>query len=85
MANLEAMSEVDISGLLKNISVPTSLFHFVHDRLNTSIEEARNIASEIPGADLLALDGESHLILEDDEVWPVYVDELSEFLSSHNC
>lgn len=82
--NLNAMAEIDISNQLAAVQAPTCLFHFVRDTMNASIDEAQSIASEIPGADLLALDSDSHLILEDDAVWPEYRDELNRFLHQHN-
>ena len=52
--------------------------------MNASISEARFIASEIPDADLVAIEGDSHLILENDPAWPQYIDELNSFLAMHN-
>lgn len=82
--NLNAMSRIDISGLLKDVSSPTRLFHFTNDTMNASISEARFMASEIPDADLISIEGDSHLILENDPAWPQYIDELNSFLAMHN-
>ena len=82
--NLEAMSRIDISGQLKDVSAPTRLFHFTNDSMNASISEARFLASELPDADLIAIEGDSHLILENDPSWPHYIDELNRFLAMHN-
>lgn len=82
--NLNAMSRIDITPQLKNVRAPTRLFHFTNDSMNASIAEARFIASELPDADLIAMEGDSHLILENDPAWPQYINELNGFLAAHN-
>ncbi len=82
--NLNAMSRVDLMDQLKSIDTPTMLFHVVDDSLNSSINEARIIASELSNAELIPIEGASHLILEDDAAWPQYEDEFLQFLDRYN-
>ncbi len=82
--NLNAMANIDISGQLKDVLSPTRLFHFTNDSMNASISEARFIASELPDADLIVIESDSHLVLENDPAWPQYIDELNNFLELHN-
>ncbi len=84
VANLNAMAEVDLTNVLKSIEAPVRLFHVVDDTLNSSIDEARLIASEMPDAELIPIEGAAHLVLEDDPAWPQYRDELTDFLETHN-
>jgi len=53
-------AEVDVRHVLPTISVPTLVLHRRGDRC-LKIEEGRYVASHIPGAQLLELDGEDHL------------------------
>ena len=45
-------------------------------------EEGRRIAAGIPGARFVALDGNNHLILEQDPGWPRFQQEMAGFLAS---
>ncbi len=84
VGNLNAMSKIDLTRELASIQVPTRLFHVVDDTLNSSIDEARLIASELQDAELIPIEGASHLILENDAAWPQYKDELCQFLETYN-
>jgi DNA-binding NarL/FixJ family response regulator len=41
---------------------------------------ARLLASRIPGARLVGLDSDNHIVLEDEPAWPVLVREVTAFL-----
>jgi class 3 adenylate cyclase len=53
--------EIDIRHILPSIRVPTLVLHGTRDRSN-GIEYGRYLASEIPGASLVELDTEDHLV-----------------------
>jgi hypothetical protein len=57
---------IDVRDVLPAIRVPTLVMHRVNDR-DANIEEGRFIASRIPGAKLLELPGEDHLIYAGDQ------------------
>jgi pimeloyl-ACP methyl ester carboxylesterase len=41
------------------------------------------MAAMIPGARFVALEGDNHLILEDEPAWPEFVDEIRNFLAEN--
>ena len=69
---------IDIRDVLPAVRVPTLVMHRVGDR-DADVDEARYIASRIPGAKLVVLPGEDHLVWSQapDDV----VDELEEFVT----
>lgn len=76
-----AFAEMDVSGLLGEIAVPTLVLHARNDAI-APFEESRRMAAEIPGARFVALEGNNHILLEDEPAWPRFVDELRRFLES---
>jgi pimeloyl-ACP methyl ester carboxylesterase len=44
--------------------------------------EGRRMAAMIPGARFVPLEGENHLILEDEPAWPIFLAELRSFLAA---
>lgn len=77
-ALLRMNTEIDIRAVLPTISVPTLVLHRTGD-LDSSIEEGRWIASQIPGAKLVELPGDDHLpwVGDQDNV----LDEVERFLT----
>jgi pimeloyl-ACP methyl ester carboxylesterase len=70
--------EIDIRSVLPTIRVPTLLLHRIGDRL-ISVEASRYMARQIPGARLVELPGDDHLLFlgDSDRV----IDEIEEFLT----
>ena len=66
-------TEIDVRHVLPAIRVPTVVMHREHDA-DASVEEARYIASRIPGARLAVFPGDDHLVYSGD-LAPV-VDEM---------
>jgi len=52
----------------------------LRDRMN-DFAYARFLASHIPGARLVALESDNHIVLEHEAAWPVFVREVTEFLA----
>ena len=71
---------IDVMDLLPKLSVPTLVLHCRDDGL-IAFEKGRRMAAMIPGARFVALEGENHLILEDEPAWPRFLDEVSSFLA----
>lgn len=69
----------DIRDALPRIAVPTLVAHVRGDAL-VPFEAGRRLASAIPGAHFLPLAGDNHVLLPEDEAWPVFVRALREFL-----
>ncbi len=70
--------EIDIRSLLPSIRVPTLLLHRSGDRL-ISVEASRYMAERIPGAKLVELTGDDHLLFLGDTEAPLV--EIEEFLT----
>lgn len=64
MALMRMNREIDISGILHSIKIPTLILHVTDDTL-VSIEGGRELAAGIPGARLVEIPGKDHLILLD--------------------
>jgi pimeloyl-ACP methyl ester carboxylesterase/DNA-binding CsgD family transcriptional regulator len=67
--------------LLGALDVPTLVLHSLGDRMNPFVY-SRFLAAEIPGARLVALESENHIVLEDEPAWPVFLREVIEFLGA---
>ena len=76
----DVVGNIDVQDLLSEIKVPTLVLHCRGDGI-AAFEKGRRMAAMIPDARFVALDGENHLILEKDECWPRFVDEVRAFLA----
>jgi DNA-binding CsgD family transcriptional regulator/pimeloyl-ACP methyl ester carboxylesterase len=77
---LRQRSKADCSHLLSGLDVPTLVLHSVRDRMN-DFEHARLLAKGIPGARLVPLDSDDHILLGDEPAWEVFVAEVRAFLA----
>jgi DNA-binding CsgD family transcriptional regulator len=77
----EQRSQADVGHLLGEVTAPTLVIHSLGDRMN-AFAYARHLASHIPGARLVALESDNHIVLEDEPAWPVFLREVSEFLAA---
>jgi pimeloyl-ACP methyl ester carboxylesterase/DNA-binding CsgD family transcriptional regulator len=66
---------------LPGLDVPTLVLHSLRDLMNP-FDYARFLAAEIPGARLVALESDNHIVLEDEPAWPVFMREVTEFLGA---
>ena len=76
-----ALSLLDVRHLLSQMRVPTLVMHARGDQVipfSCGVELAR----KIPGARFVALEGDNHILLEDEPAWPLFVQELRQFLGS---
>lgn len=71
---------LDIRESLPRIAAPTLVAHVRGDSL-VPFEAGRRLASAIPDARFLPLDGDNHVLMPEDEAWPVFVRELRAFLA----
>jgi pimeloyl-ACP methyl ester carboxylesterase/DNA-binding CsgD family transcriptional regulator len=72
--------QADVTQLLASVSAPTLVIHSLRDRMN-DYAYARYLASRIPGARLVGLDSDNHIVLEHEPAWPVFLREVTEFLA----
>jgi pimeloyl-ACP methyl ester carboxylesterase/DNA-binding CsgD family transcriptional regulator len=72
--------QADVRDLLPGLTVPTLVLHARGDRM-IDFSLGRELAARIPGARLVSLDSDNHITLADEPAWPVFVDEVSAFLT----
>ena len=77
----EARAEVEITDLAKRVRTSTLVAH-VRDDAAVPFEEGRLLASLIPTARFLPLEGRNHILLEDEPAWPTFLEEAERFLAS---
>ncbi len=75
----ETIDFIDIDELLLQVQCPTLVLHCRDNAVSPS-EEGRRMAAKIPDARFVALEGQSHLIMEDEPAWPIILEEVSAFL-----
>jgi DNA-binding NarL/FixJ family response regulator len=69
-----------VTELLGSLTAPTLVIHSLGDRMN-NFAYARFLASHIPGARLVPLESDNHIVLEDEPAWPDFLREVTEFLA----
>jgi pimeloyl-ACP methyl ester carboxylesterase/DNA-binding winged helix-turn-helix (wHTH) protein len=77
----EALDDLDVSGLLRDVRVPTLVLHCRADAVQP-FEEGRRMAAGIPGSRFVALDSRNHMILEHEPARTRLLDEITRFLAS---
>jgi DNA-binding CsgD family transcriptional regulator len=71
---------IDVRRLAHQVRVPTLILH-VRDDGAVPFEEGRLLASLIPGARFVPLEGRNHLMLSDEPAWPSFLAEVRTFLA----
>jgi pimeloyl-ACP methyl ester carboxylesterase len=77
--NLVANGDVDVTALLPQVRVPTLVMHARHDA-RVPFESGRRLAAGIPGARLVALESENHVLMEDEPAFARFLEEMRAFL-----
>ena len=70
---------LDVRALAPRLDTPTLVLHAADD-MRVSFEEGRLLASLIPGARFVPLDGRNHILLESEPAWPRFLHEVRKFL-----
>lgn len=78
---LRAAGELDISGSAPKVKCPALVFHTKKNRA-APFEEGRLLASLIPGARFVPLEGANHVLTELEPAWDDFVRELRAFIPS---
>ena len=78
-AVLAEISQIDVLPILNRIQTPTLVLHARGD-VQVPFEQGRQLASLIPGARFVALEGSNHLLLESEPAWQVVLREVRAFL-----
>jgi len=81
---LEARAQVDVSGLLDQVRVPTLVMHGRDDAI-VPIGEGRLLAERIPGAQFVELDSANHVLLEAEPAWDRFREAALDFLGGRTA
>jgi len=76
----EAFGYLTVEHLLPLVQVPTLVLHCRDDSV-VPFDEGRLMASNIPGARLVALEGRNHILLEHEPAWGRFLAEVRDFLA----
>jgi len=71
--------EIDVSGLLDRVQCPVLVLHARDDQV-IPFESGRRLAAGLPDARFVALDGQNHVLLEDEPAWERFLGEVRSFL-----
>jgi pimeloyl-ACP methyl ester carboxylesterase/DNA-binding CsgD family transcriptional regulator len=76
-----ARGAIDVADAAEAVEARTLVVHARGDRV-VPVEEGRLLAARIPGARLVVLDSENHILLADEPAWEQFLSELETFLGS---
>jgi DNA-binding response OmpR family regulator/pimeloyl-ACP methyl ester carboxylesterase/DNA-binding SARP family transcriptional activator len=79
----EMFGSIQLEALLPRVSVPTLVLHCTGDNV-VPFDEGRRLATAIPGARFVPLDGRNHILLEDEPAWTRFLTEVRSFLDEDN-
>jgi pimeloyl-ACP methyl ester carboxylesterase/DNA-binding CsgD family transcriptional regulator len=74
-----ARHAIDVTASASRVRAETLVMHARDDAL-VPMSRGTELASLIPGAEFVPLDGRNHLMRADDEAWPMLVARINEFL-----
>jgi eukaryotic-like serine/threonine-protein kinase len=80
---LNEMGNINVVDLLRQVKVPTLVLHS-RDEAGVPFEEGRKLASTIPGARFVPLEGRNHLLLEGAPPWGTFVKEIRRFIGAQD-
>jgi pimeloyl-ACP methyl ester carboxylesterase/DNA-binding CsgD family transcriptional regulator len=76
---LREAANVDVRALARKVSCPTLVLHARNDA-RVPFEDGRVVASLIPGARFVPLEGRNHILVESETAWRQFLAELRAFL-----
>jgi pimeloyl-ACP methyl ester carboxylesterase/DNA-binding winged helix-turn-helix (wHTH) protein len=74
-------ANIDVVELAKRVSAPTLILHATGDAA-VPFAQGRELATLIPGAQLVPLDSRNHILLEDEPAWARFQEEVRSFLGT---
>ena len=78
---LSTSATIDVTRLAPQVRAPTLVLHATGDAV-APFCQGRKVASLIPGARFVPLEGKNHILLETEAAWTRFVDEVRRFLGS---
>lgn len=76
----KAIDSIDVRELAPQVKAPTLVLHVRHDSV-APLEQGRLIASSIPGARFVSVEGDSHFLLPHHTAWHRCMEEIDAFLA----
>jgi pimeloyl-ACP methyl ester carboxylesterase len=76
---LEQFALIDVLDAARDVKCPTLILHAADDR-RVPQSSAFQLAAAIPNSRLVLLQSENHLLTADEPSWPVFLDEVDNFL-----
>jgi pimeloyl-ACP methyl ester carboxylesterase/DNA-binding CsgD family transcriptional regulator len=76
----QAFHRLDVTDLASHVTRPTLVLHVRQDSV-IPFKKGRELATLIPDAQFVPLDGKNHVLLEDEPAWPKFLTALRGFLS----
>ena len=76
---MESWAEIDVTDDATRVTAPTLVLH-ARDELRIPLEEARRLATLIPGARFVPLASRNHLLRADEPAWDQFLSEVEAFL-----
>ena len=77
----ELFDNIDVSELLSEINIPTLVIQCTGDSV-TPLSEGKLIASHIPGAKLITLNSNNHMVFENEPGFHRFIDAVHDFMKS---
>lgn len=74
-----AVDRFDVSDLVGLIALPTLVIHSRDDGVQP-LDQGRQLAARIPGAEFLLLEGRNHVVLPQEKAWPVLFEGIDRFI-----
>ncbi len=74
-----AFSQLDVQAIARQVTAPTLVLHARGDAV-VPFEEGRRLAALIPGARLVPLDSQNHILLDGEPAWFQFLAEVHRFL-----
>jgi pimeloyl-ACP methyl ester carboxylesterase/DNA-binding CsgD family transcriptional regulator len=78
---MRAFNTIDVTALLPQVRCPTLVLHSQHD-VRVPFDEGLLLATEIPGARLVPIESRNHLLLDHENGWRRWLNEVHDFLPS---
>ena len=78
---LDAFNKINVFERAAEVTVPTTVIH-ARDELEIPLSQGRLIASTIPGARLVTLESQNHILGEHEPAWQAFLREMDRILAT---
>ncbi|MET0147305.1 MAG: alpha/beta fold hydrolase [Ilumatobacteraceae bacterium] len=78
---LETFGQIDVTGIAAQVECPTLMLHARDDR-RVPLASARELATLIPGCQLVSLPSRNHILTSTEPAWAMFLDEVDRFLAA---